>query len=53
LFEEALAPHADHLAAAVESAGDLVVAQTLGCQKHDLGPEDIAIRQRILAGSRF
>src|SRR5665213_4286081 len=52
-FEKPLAPHADHLAAAVEPPGDLVVAQTLGCQEHDLGPKDIAIRQRIFADSGF
>src|SRR5450759_4237070 len=52
-FKKALAPHADHLAAAVEPSSDLVVVQTLGCQEHDLGPKDIAIRQRIFAGSGF
>src|SRR5438132_379347 len=48
LLEESLAPHRDDIPPRVQPPGDLVVAETLGRQEHDLGTEDVTIRQRIL-----
>src|SRR5947208_519173 len=47
LLVEALAPHRDDLAARVQARGDLVVAEPLGGQEHDLSADHIPIRQRI------
>jgi hypothetical protein len=52
-LEEALAPFAHDLAARVESRANLVVVQALGREEHDLGSEDISIRQRISARPGF
>lgn len=52
-LEKALAPLTDDVAANVEAMRDLVIAQTLGCQKYDLGSEHIGIRQRIFPGPGF
>ena len=53
LLEEPFAPFADDLAAGVEALGDLVVAQAAGSEKHQVGAEHIAIRQRIFSSSCF
>jgi len=47
MFEEALAPAAHGRPDRPESLGDLVVAQTIGREDHDLGPEDLASSGRL------
>src|SRR5579859_5622325 len=47
LLEEALAPFADHLPPGVEPRRDLVVIDALGSEEHQLGADDLSIRQRI------
>src|SRR3990172_4348551 len=48
LFKEPLSPHADDFTAGIESGCNLIVSQSLGRQKNDLGTDDLKIRQRIL-----
>jgi len=47
LLEEALAPLADHLPPGVEPRRDVVVIETLRREEHQLGSDDLPIRQRI------
>jgi hypothetical protein len=47
LLEEALAPFADHLPSGVEPRRDLIVIDALGSEEHQLGSDDLSIRQRI------
>jgi hypothetical protein len=49
-FKEPFSPLANHLAAAAELRGNLVVAQALGGEEDHLVADDLKIRQRILAG---
>src|SRR5207245_2187130 len=53
LFEETVAPFANDLARRIESCGDEIVAEPLGRQQDDLRADDVSIRRRIFAGSRF
>jgi hypothetical protein len=53
LLEEALPPLADDLAARVEAGRNFVVPQSLGGEEHDLGPDDVSIRQRISTSLGF
>jgi len=50
VFEEALAPEADDLAARVEALGDEAIGEVLGGEKHHLGADNLEIRQRIAGG---
>ena len=43
-FKEAVAPLANNLARRIEARGDVVVAQALGGQQHDLRPDNVSIR---------
>jgi len=52
-FEEALPPLGDDLASRVEAQGDLVVVDALSREEHDLGPDNVSIRQRIPPGLRL
>jgi len=52
-LEETFAPLADDLAARVESRGNLIVAESFGGEEHDLGPDNVSIRQRIFSGLSF
>jgi len=52
-LEETFAPLADDLAARVESRRNLIVAESLGGEEHDLGPDYVSIRQRIFSGLSF
>ena len=47
LLEEALAPFADHLPSGVEPRRDLIVIDALGREEHQLGSDDLSIRQGI------
>jgi hypothetical protein len=51
VFEETLAPHADHLTAAVEASGDFFVGTAFGGEQNHPGAEHFKIRQRILGGT--
>ena len=51
VFEEALAPEADDLAAGVEALGDEAIGEALGGEEHHLGADYLEIRQRIAGGS--
>jgi hypothetical protein len=51
LLEAALAPHADDLAAGIETSGDLAIGQALGGEKNHHGAERLKVRQRILGGA--
>ena len=47
LFEKALAPLADHLAAGLEDLGDLVIGEALSGEKDHLGTDNLEVRRRI------
>jgi hypothetical protein len=44
VLKKAMAPLTDDLARRIQPGADLVVAETGGCQEHDLGSDDISIR---------
>ena len=50
VFEEALAPEADDLAAGVEALGDEAIGEALGGEEHQLGAGNLEIRQGIAGG---
>jgi len=43
-IEKAFSPAADYLAPCVETSGDLVILEPLGCQQYHLRPDDLVIR---------
>jgi hypothetical protein len=44
LFEEAVAPFADNLPRRIETGGDDIVAEALGCEQDDPRADNVSIR---------